>query len=105
MLPPRLCACACACVSTRACVSPATLRFIDNAREDLTACWSVWVPALIVNFTICPMWARVPFVAMVSVGWVAYISFTRGEHTVSGIAAEATDADAASTMAIESSSS
>ena len=91
-------------MSTRACVSPAALRFIDNAREDLTACWSVWVPALIVNFTICPMWARVPFVAMVSVGWVAYISFTRGEHTVSGIAAEATDADAASTMAIESSS-
>ena len=46
--------------------------------EDLTAIWSVWVPAQFINFAFSPLWFRVPFVAMVSAGWTAFVSFKRG---------------------------
>ena len=46
--------------------------------DDLKAIWSVWVPAQFINFAFSPMWFRVPFVACVSAGWTAYVSFTRG---------------------------
>jgi hypothetical protein len=49
-------------------------------REDLVAIWAVWVPAQLINFAFSPMWFRVPFVACVSAGWTAYVSFTRGHH-------------------------
>lgn len=54
------------------------LKYRANAWEDLRAIWSVWVPAQFINFAFSPMWLRVPFVAVVSSGWTAYVSFTRG---------------------------
>ena len=56
-----------------------TRSYRSNAWQDLPACWSVWVPAFLVNFSVCPMWARIPFVSVVSVGWISYWSFMRGE--------------------------
>jgi len=53
-------------------------RYRSNMWNDLTAIWSVWVPAQFLNFSFSPMWFRVPFVACVSAGWTAYVSFTRG---------------------------
>jgi len=50
--------------------------------EDLSAIWSVWVPAQFINFAFSPMWFRVPFVACVSAGWTAYVSFVRGAKEV-----------------------
>ena len=59
--------------------------------EDVLAIWSVWVPAQFINFAFSPMWFRVPFVACVSAGWTAYVSFLRGnrEETVKQNAATA----------------
>ena len=53
-------------------------KYQKNAWEDVTAIWAVWVPAQFINFAFSPLWFRVPFVACVSAGWTAYVSFTRG---------------------------
>jgi len=55
--------------------------------EDLTAIWSVWIPAQFINFAFSPLWFRVPFVAIVSAGWTSFVSFKRGsrEDLSSGI--------------------
>jgi len=49
-----------------------------NIRTDLIFCWSTWVPAFLVNFSICPLWMRVPFVAGVSFFFTMYWSFLHG---------------------------
>jgi hypothetical protein len=49
-----------------------------NFWSDITACWSLWIPAQTLNFAFSPAWFRVPFVAIVSAGWTAYVSITRG---------------------------
>jgi hypothetical protein len=36
--------------------------------------WQVWVPVFTVNFSVCPLWLRVPFVAVVSFGFTMYWS-------------------------------
>jgi hypothetical protein len=51
-----------------------------NFWSDLTACWSVWIPAQTINFAFSPAWFRVPFVALVSAGWTGYVSLTRGSQ-------------------------
>jgi len=53
-------------------------KYAQNYQADLLACWTTWVPAFLVNFSICPLWARVPFVAVISFGFTAYMSATRG---------------------------
>jgi hypothetical protein len=53
-------------------------RYVANAATDIPAIWSVWVPAQCFNFSFCPLYLRVPFVAMVSLFWTAYVSLTRG---------------------------
>ena len=53
-------------------------RYASNAQEDLAALWRFWVPAQIVNFSFCPLWLRIPFVATVSLAWTCVLSFKRG---------------------------
>ena len=53
-------------------------KYAANLREDCVVCWSTWVPAFLVNFSLCPLWLRVPFVATVSMGFMTYFSFLRG---------------------------
>ena len=55
-------------------------KYRANFREDLCAIWSVWVPAQFINFAFSPLWFRVPFVALVSMGWTAFVSFKRGQR-------------------------
>ena len=50
----------------------------QNMREDCIVCWTTWIPAFLVNFSVMPMWGRVPFVAAVSFGFTTYFSFLRG---------------------------
>ena len=50
----------------------------DNFTTDVVELWKVWIPAFIVNFSFCPMWGRVPFVACVSLGWTMLFSYMRG---------------------------
>lgn len=53
-------------------------KYARNAREDLAVCWRTWIPAFLFNFSVCPIWARIPFVAAVSFGFTAYFSLLRG---------------------------
>lgn len=50
-----------------------------NFWEDCQVCWSTWIPAFLVNFSFCPIWARIPFVATVSMGFTVYFSYLRGD--------------------------
>ena len=59
-------------------VPAALAKYRENAWEDLRVCWGIWVPAFLVNFSVCPLWARVPFVATISFGFTTYFSFLRG---------------------------
>jgi len=60
--------------------SEAFTKFRKNWLEDLKVCWSVWVPTFLFNFSFCPTWMRVPFVAAVSFGFTIILSTMRGER-------------------------
>lgn len=49
-----------------------------NMKEDLIALWKIWVPAMAINFSFMPMYARIPFVASVSLLWTCILSSMRG---------------------------
>ena len=57
-------------------------KYRANIAEDCRVCWQTWVPAFLFNFSVCPMWARIPFVAVVSFGFTTYFSFLRGRPQV-----------------------
>ena len=56
----------------------------NNITEDLAALWKVWVPATIVNFAFMPMYARIPFVAGISLVWTMILSAMRGGDIAHG---------------------
>ena len=56
----------------------------NNLTDDLKALWKIWVPATLVNFAFMPMYARIPFVAGVSLLWTCVLSATRGGDIVNG---------------------
>jgi hypothetical protein len=47
-------------------------------REDVQACWAVWVPACLINFACMPVHLRIHFSAIVSFGYTCLISVRRG---------------------------
>eukprot|EP00927_Polykrikos_kofoidii_P003862 TRINITY_DN11551_c0_g2_i1.p1 TRINITY_DN11551_c0_g2~~TRINITY_DN11551_c0_g2_i1.p1 ORF type:complete len:218 (+),score=33.17 TRINITY_DN11551_c0_g2_i1:52-705(+) len=57
-------------------------KYRKNLTEDMMVTWSIWVPAFFVNFSICPIWMRVPFVAGVSFVFMSIFSMLRGEPEV-----------------------
>eukprot|EP00929_Paragymnodinium_shiwhaense_P079500 TRINITY_DN4139_c0_g2_i1.p1 TRINITY_DN4139_c0_g2~~TRINITY_DN4139_c0_g2_i1.p1 ORF type:complete len:225 (+),score=37.01 TRINITY_DN4139_c0_g2_i1:173-847(+) len=59
-------------------VSTALQKYYNNMTEDCLVCWKTWVPAFLFNFSVCPLWARIPFVSFISLGFTAYLSFLRG---------------------------
>ena len=58
--------------------SVAIQKYRKNLLQDLKVCWATWIPAFLFNFSVCPLWARIPFVAVVSFGFTTYFSFLRG---------------------------
>lgn len=60
-------------------LSDGIVKYRDNLWEDVTAIWSLWIPAQLINFAFSPMWFRVPFVACVSLLWTGFVSMTRGK--------------------------
>ena len=54
-------------------------RYRTNYAVDLVACWQVWVPAQLINFSIVPVHLRVTFAAGVSCIWSCILSSMRGE--------------------------
>lgn len=65
-------------------LSRALADYRRNMSEDLKALWKVWVPATFVNFAFMPMYARIPFVAGVSLLWTCILSTMRGGDVVHG---------------------
>ena len=57
-------------------------KYRGNMSEDMVALWKVWVPATIINFSFCPMWARIPFVASTSLIWTFILSSMRGSNDI-----------------------
>ena len=53
-------------------------KYLANFREDCIVTWRCWIPAFFLNFSVLPIWGRVPFVACVSLGFTSYFSFLRG---------------------------
>ena len=53
-------------------------KYKKNIQRDCMISWAVWIPAFTVNFSVCPLFLRVPFVAVVSFGFTMYFSFLRG---------------------------
>lgn len=51
-----------------------------NFTSDVQAVWISGGPAYAFNFTFCPLWARVPFVAVYSLFWTIFMSFRRGDE-------------------------
>jgi hypothetical protein len=59
-----------------------------NMKEDMLACWKVWVPVTIMNFTFSPMWMRIPVVATTSLAWTCILSAMRGASTIVDVPSE-----------------
>lgn len=55
-------------------------KYATNVWDDCLFCWRTWVPAFFVNFSVCPIHMRIPFVAAVSFGFTAFFSIRRGER-------------------------
>lgn len=53
-------------------------KYVTNIWDDCLFCWRTWVPAFLVNFSVCPIHMRIPFVAAVSFGFTASFSIRRG---------------------------
>ena len=52
----------------------------QNIWNDLISYTVCWGPALSLNFGLCPMHMRVPFIALVSLLWTMYVSSVRGSE-------------------------
>ena len=51
---------------------------------DMVAVFKVWGPAFAFIFSFCPLWARVPTTAAVSLIWTMILSQMRGGETIDG---------------------
>jgi len=65
-------------------VRKALASYQANMSEDLAALWKVWLPATAINFAFMPMYARIPFVAGVSLLWTCILSTMRGGDVAHG---------------------
>jgi protein Mpv17 len=61
------------------CFSTSMAKYRDNCVSDLINSWMIWVPAHCVTYTVVPVHLRMPWIAVVSFGYVCVLSFTRGE--------------------------
>lgn len=69
------------CVMTKAAAGwsgRALRRWRENLPDDMIQYLKVWVPAGLFNFSVCPLWMRVPFIAVISMGWTVVLSMRRG---------------------------
>ena len=53
----------------------ARAKIIDEWLPAITKCWAVWIPATSVMFAAVPLAHQPLFIAVVSLGWNAYLSF------------------------------
>jgi len=60
----------------------AVKQYAGNMQEDLLALWKIWVPSMLLNFSLMPMWGRIPWVASTSLIWTCILSTMRGGSDV-----------------------
>jgi hypothetical protein len=53
-------------------------KYRKNLWEDCQVLWLIWVPTFFVNFSLFPLWMRVPCVAVVSMLYTTIVSTMRG---------------------------
>lgn len=53
-------------------------KYKTNYQEDLVALWKLWVPSMLVNFSLMPMYGRIPWVASTSLAWTMILSYMTG---------------------------
>jgi len=63
------------------CLQEAKLNWSANFYNDVKVFAKWWVPALAINFSICPLWMRIPFIAGYSFVFTMQWSFLHGEPT------------------------
>lgn len=56
-------------------------RYSEEYWDCWKACWSIWIPAQIVNFTFTPRHLRIPFVAATSFVWTVTLSLMQGSFS------------------------
>ena len=61
-------------------IQDAFRKYKQNVVNDLASYAACWGPALTLNFGLCPMHMRVPFIALVSLLWTMYVSAVRGSE-------------------------
>ena len=70
---------ACAALGRDAAAPVAAFRKLAASwRQDVLACWAVWLPAEALIFGLLPLHWQVPFTAFVSFGYVSLLSAMRG---------------------------
>ena len=53
-------------------------RYSREYWDCCTACWKIWIPAQMINFTFTPYHLRIPFVAATSFVWTVSLSLMQG---------------------------
>lgn len=53
-------------------------KYKQNCYEDWRNTWSVWIPGHFVTYAICPLHLRLPWMSVLSFGYVLILSLTRG---------------------------
>jgi len=52
------------------------------------ACWSIWIPAQLINFTLVPRHLRIPFVALTSFAWTVTLSVMQGAFSTTHVSVQ-----------------
>lgn len=58
-------------------IQNAWVNYKANIKDDLFACWSIWMPCQYINFKYVPIPMRIPFVCTVSFAWTSFLSWKR----------------------------
>jgi hypothetical protein len=62
--------------------SRALHNYSENISDDMLALWKIWIPAQLLNFSLMPMYLRIPWSAAASALWTSVLSAMRGGEDV-----------------------
>ena len=68
-------------------------QYAANAKSDLIATWSIWIPAHVLTFGVIPSHLRMVWIAFVSFSYVCVLSAMRGAKQVGDGESEDEDED------------
>lgn len=57
------------------------MEYRNNFSSDMTSICKVWIPAQMINFTLVPLYLRMPYITGVSFAWTVLLSMMRGDNT------------------------